>query len=264
VLFGARQVWPAHGVADGKAFELLIYLACQPPEGAAREDVAEALWPEADVREDEAHRIRNLRYRLRKVLQSVPGGPQEDGIVPERLLLRLDPSRVQSDAHEFLTLVRAARAQPGPAAVPLLEHARALYAGDLLAGPDARRYAWVDERDTSGVTLREHFRRQFQVATRALADAQLQLDKLPAAVQLYRELVEMDPTDDDCWQALFRLHAQRGDRAALVREEQRMHELLQTLSGDDGPSLDPSDETRLVYQRALDALEAARRVAVEA
>lgn len=259
VLCAGQQVWPRPSAGgEMKPWELLLFLACQPAEGVSIDMAVEALWPEDDEPDNAPHRFRQLRYRLRNSLSSVPGAPSTDGICLEHGTLLLDPGLVHSDAQEFLALVRSARITPGPGAVPLCEQARALFAGDLLEGPDARRYAWVDERDASGVTLREHFRRLFQQTSIKLAELYA-IAGDPAAIELYEELTEIDPGDERLWCALFRLHAERRDRPALMRAEQRMREALQDMTGEpDGsasPQLeDPSLETVHEYQRLLATL----------
>jgi two-component SAPR family response regulator len=145
-------VWPRNG-GDAKPWELLLFLASQPLEGVSKDAVISALWPHEETVEDLAHRLRQLRFRLRRQLQQVPGGPQNDGISLDRRVLRIDPGIMHSDAQEFLTLVRSVRINPGDDAIQRLEQARALYVGDLLTGPDVRRYAWLDERDDSGVSI---------------------------------------------------------------------------------------------------------------
>ncbi len=143
--------------------------------------------------------------------------------------------------------------------MPLCEQARALFAGDLFEGPDARRYAWVDERDDSGVTLREHFRRLFQQTSTKLAELYAVAGDLAASIELYGELTEIDPGDERLWRALFRLHAQRGDRTALMRAEQRMREVLRDMTAESEPASspqieDPTLETVQEYQRLLASL----------
>jgi nucleoid-associated protein YgaU/DNA-binding SARP family transcriptional activator len=261
VLCAGRQVWPRMSASDFKPWELLLYLACQPPEGVSSQDAVEALWPEDDDVKP-GPRFRQLRYRLRQLLADVPGAPESDGICLEHGTLRLDPDVVHSDATEFLGLVRSARINPGPDVTSQLERARALYMGDLLEGPDARRYAWVDERDPGGVTLREHFRKLFQQASSKLAELYASCGALAPAVHVYRELTEIDPGDERLWRALFRLHAELGDRPALVREEHRMREALRDLAADfddsaDGQLDEPSRETAQEYQRLLASLRTA-------
>jgi DNA-binding SARP family transcriptional activator len=131
--------------------------------------------------------------------------------------------------------------------------------GDLLEGPDARRYAWVDERGDSGVTLREHFRRLFEQASVKLAELYASSGDLGASIELYREMTELDPGDERLWRALFRLHADRGDRVALVREEHRMRAALRDLATElehsSSPQIEePSRETVHEYQRLLASL----------
>ena len=260
VLCAGQQVWPRRPGGDAKPWEFLLYLACQPAEGVSIDDAVEGLWPEDEEATNPGHRFRQLRYRLRHMLATVEGAPATDGICLERGTLRLDPGVIYSDAQEFLGLVRSARINPGPGAIQHLERARELYLGDLLEGPDARRYAWVDERDDSGVTLREHFRRLFQQASTRLAEMYATSGDLAASIDLYRELTEIDPSDERLWRALFRLHADRGDRLALVREEHRFRAALRELAAevdDDGGAQidDPSRETLQEYQRLLAGLQ---------
>jgi DNA-binding SARP family transcriptional activator len=180
--------------------------------------------------------------------------------------LRLDPGVVRSDAQEFLELLRGARLNPGSNAIRLYERARALFVGDLLEGPDARRYAWVDERGETGVTLREHFRRLFEQASTKLAELYAISGDLSASIDVYRELTEIDPGDERLWRALFRLHADRADRVALMREEHRMREALRDLAAEledstSPPVEEPSRETVDEYQRLLVNLRSPERAA---
>jgi DNA-binding SARP family transcriptional activator len=256
VLCAGFQVWPSTVSGDAKPWELLLYLACQPAEGVAKAEAVEALWPEDEEPEDAPHRFRQLRYRLRRLLLAAPRAPDSEGICLDRGTLRLDPHIVASDAQAFLAHVRRAKVTSGPEAVEHLEQARALYTGDLMEGPDARRYAWVVERDDSGVTLREHFRRLFQQATCRLAELNAASGALEASVDLYRELSDIDPADERVWLSLFRLHAERGDRLALLREEHRMRETLRELTEEFGPTDAAEDgelsrETAREFQRLL-------------
>jgi len=265
VLCAGQQVWPRAPGGELKPWEFLLYLACQPAEGIAGEDAVEALWPEDEEADNAPHRFRQLRYRLRHMLADVPGAPETDGICLDRRgTLRLDPGIIHSDAQEFLELVRKARISPGVAAIEYLERARALYVGDLLVGRDARRYTWLDERDDSGVTLREHFRRQFEQVSTRLAELYTSSGQPDAALDLYRELTELEPGDERLWRALFRLHAGRDDGSALVREESRMRAALRELAAEveDTPTPqleEPSSETVQEYQRLLASVRDSQR-----
>jgi two-component SAPR family response regulator len=200
-----------------------------------------ALWRDHGLTED-AHRFRQLRYRLRRQLQQVPRAPDTDGICLDRHMLRLDPEVVWSDVQHFAALVRSARCNPGGDAIQRLEQARALYTGELLLGQGLRRYAWIDERDASGVTLREHFSRLLQKASERLAELYAEAGELTAAIDLYRELTEADPAHEGLWLALFRLHARRSDRNALIAEDRRLRYMLRVLAHELG-ALAPREVT---------------------
>jgi DNA-binding SARP family transcriptional activator len=230
-------MWPGSG-GDVKPWELLLYLACQPAEGIARQTVMQALWRDEYVTND-AHRFRQLRYRLRQHLQQVPDAPDSDGICFDRHLLRLDPGVVWSDAQHFAALVCSARRNPGGDVIQRLERARALYTGDLLVREELRRYPWIDERDGSGVTLREHFRRLLQKASERLAQLYAESGEPSAAIDVYRELTETDPAHEDLWLALFRLQAQRNDRNALIAEDQRLRHMLRVFASELGAPPSP-------------------------
>jgi DNA-binding SARP family transcriptional activator len=185
----------------------------------------------------------------------------------DRRQLKFDPGIVYSDAQEFLEHVRAVRVNPAADAVERLERARTLYVGDLLEGPDARRYAWLDERGDSGVTLREHFRRLFQNASVRLAELYTAENALDQAIDLYRELTDIDPVDERLWLGLFRIHAQRNDRQALVEEESRLRQTLRDLAEEmdiaGQPHVDePSPETSAEYRRLLASIPEREPVAV--
>ncbi|MBV9893706.1 MAG: hypothetical protein JO020_06040, partial [Chloroflexi bacterium] len=253
-----EQVWPRGG-GDAKPWELLLYLATQQAEGVTRGAAMEALWPDAEAKgltDDVNHRLRQMRYRLRRQLQQVHEAPDSDGVCMDRRALRLDPQIVYSDAQEFLKLERESRLQAdphGPAAIEQLERMRALYVGDLLDGPDARRYAWVDERGDSGVTLREHFRKLFHNACLRLAEAYTSTGRVEDATEVYHDLTEMDPADERLYVALFRLRACADDLSGMEAEHGRMLELLRELADDLDPAdpqvPEPDAETMAEYQR---------------
>jgi len=81
-------------------------------------------------------------------------------------------------------------------------------------------------------------------------------------------LTEIDPSDERLWRALFRLHADRGDRLALVREEHRLRAALRQAAEaadvDDSASQqieEPSRETVQEYQRLMAGLQEREREA---
>jgi len=89
---------------------------------------------------------------------------------------------------------------------------------------------------------------------------------LEASIDLYRELTEIDPGDERLWRALFRLHADRGDRLALMREEHRLRTALRALAADvdeigSSEVEEPNNEALQEYQRLLAGLQEREREA---
>jgi DNA-binding SARP family transcriptional activator/nucleoid-associated protein YgaU len=266
VLHAGRRIWPAGAGGDAKPWEVLVLLATHPASGVAREAIVAALWPD-DPEADANHRLRQLRYRLRACLdRCLPGFGADPIRIQPGGILSLDPALVRSDAQQFLELIEAARTTSGPAAIPVYEQARALYAGDLLGAPEARKFAWVDDRPASGVTLREAFRAHFHNLTMRLGQLYVEAERLEEAESLYEELTTADAGDESLWRALFRVLGERGDRQGLARAERRMRRALQELDaearivGQSGAaSAEPSEDTLRELQRLVDALDAAQR-----
>lgn len=198
----------------GKPQALLAYLLLYPRTPHTREQLLDALWPEAPT--DRARRyLSNALYRLREAL-----GNQWLEVEAERLSLRRD--RLWVDVWEFERL--AASAAPAD-----WDEALALYAGELL--PEV--YAdWVL---LPRLAVRE---RQLALLTTA-AEACARAARWPEAAAHFRRLAAADPLNEA---------AQRGVMHALARlgrlaEALEVFEQLQaTLRSElDVP---PSSETR--------------------
>jgi DNA-binding SARP family transcriptional activator len=154
---------------------------------------------------------------------------------------------VSSDAHQFTNLLRVARCD-GALALGALEQAHALYEADLFDSPTAPPFAWAIDPGDDGTGLRQRYRKQFLGASRRLADLHLAGGEgayVERAVDLYRRLVQVDPSDERTWRALLSAHAKRRDRAALDREWQRLIETLRALDTDASPEA----ETSALYRR---------------
>jgi len=67
------------------------------------------------------------------------------------------------------------------------------------------------------------------------------------ALELYEELVRLDPSSERLWSALFRLHARLGDRASLERDWRRLCQVLQ----DEEADAQPCGSTQELYQQLL-------------
>ncbi len=256
--------------ASFKAWEVLAFLAAQPTGAVAKEKILAAVWPDVDA-ERAGARLRTALTRLRALLAGQVPNLSGDVVRAERNgIRRLDTSLVGSDVHQFVLLLRtAAKLPPNEAKVALIE-ARRLYSGDLLSGRSVGFYEWVEERDGSGVTLREHYREEFYRATQRLARLYYQAEQAALAVPLYKELLKAEPTLEDVVRELYRCYQHLGDLTSLIREDRHLRQALREAYADpDDPVSDPQDyqpepETVAVFgeiRRELEGrgLDAARR-----
>src|SRR5205807_836348 len=131
----------------------------------------------------------------------------------------------------FVALCEEAKTLPDDDAKAAYHRARELYTDDLLV---ERSYEWVEERDESGLTLRELYREMYVRATKDLADLHLRDREASAAIPLYRELLRGQPTVEALVRALFRCYRLTRDKSALVREERHLRQLLCEATEADG------------------------------
>jgi len=228
--------------ASFKAWEVLAFLAAQPTGAVAKEKILAAVWPDVDA-ERAGVRLRTALTRLRALLAGQVPNLSGDVVRAERDgTRRLDTSLVGSDVHHFVVLLRTAAKLPPHEATVALIAARKLYSGDLLSGRFAGCYEWVEERDGSGVTLREHYREEFYRATQRLARLYYQEEQAALAVPLYKELLKAEPTLEDVVRELYRCYQYVGDLTSLIREDRHLRQALREAYADpDDPGSDPQD-----------------------
>jgi len=257
--------------ASFKAWEVLAFLAAQPTGAVAKDKILAAVWPDVDA-ERAGARLRTALTRLRALLAGQIPNLSGDVVRAERDgTRRLNTSLVTSDVHQFVLLLRTAtKLPPNEAKVALIE-ARKLYSGDLLSGRSAGFYEWVEERDGSGVTLREHYREEFYRATQQLARLYYQEEQAALAAPLYKELLKAEPTLEDVVRELYRCYQSLGDLTSVIREDRHLRQALREAYADpDDPVDDPQDyqperETVALFseiRRELEGrgLDAARRL----
>jgi len=259
VTSGAREIIPSSDQGGQyKAWELLAFLAVQPGGAAPRDKVLGAIWPAAH--EERGRKRRGLAMvRLRELLVRQVPGLTSDIVRTERNgTCRLDMTCVFSDVQQFLKLCRAARKQPPAEAKVSYQRSLALYRGDLLSD---RSYQWLDERDDSGVSLRERCREHHLQAMQRLARLHCQDGEVHLAVPLYKRLLKFEPTLEDVVRELFRCYQRLGDLGALVREERHFRQALRDAyrdpdDPDDDPELyQPEPETIAVFQEVFAHLQ---------
>jgi DNA-binding SARP family transcriptional activator len=263
VLHRGRQIWPPDR-GRFKHWEVLVFLAAQPTGTVAREKLTEALWPGQDPRRDgdPTRPLRSQLYLLRQaVAQEAPEVPGDFVLLHRNGLCALDPAVVTSDVHRFVALCEEAKTLPPAEAKAGYRQALGLYRDDLLT---RRQYEWLDERDESGLTLRELYREMHRRATKELADLHLREGEAAAAIPLYRALLRAHPLAETLVRSLFRCYRLTGDRAALLREERRLCEALRPAAAGEGDPAraEPEPKTSALFQRFLAELDARQETTV--
>lgn len=263
---GGREITPSSEEgASFKAWEVLAFLAAHPEGAVSKERLLAAVWPDVDA-DRAGNRMRVAMVRLRALLaRQVPGLPSEAVRADRDGTCRLDTTLISSDVHQFVTLCRTAAKFPPEEAKSALQRARAAYGGDLLPGRGSRFYEWVDERDESGVSLRESYREEYYRVTQRLARSFCREGRPDLAVPLYRGLLKAEPTLEDLVRELYRCYQQLGDLSSLIREDRHLRQSLREAyydpddPEDDPNSYQPEPETVELFTTIRRELEAAGR-----
>ncbi|WP_136708948.1 alpha/beta hydrolase [Agromyces sp. H66] len=214
------------GFARRDAAHLLKLLALTPSHRLHREQVIDALWPEATP-ESVANRLHKAAHFVRRATG------RHDAIVLEGDTVALFPyADLRVDALEFEEAAGRATSVRHPAmAEAAVEAALAGYAGDLLP--------FDLYEDWTGI-----HRRRLQLLRR---------DLLRRAGR-FEQLVAIDPTDEDAHVAIMRARLDAGDRTGALHQ----YDLLaRTLEAEFG--FGPGVEARELRERALDRRSAAAR-----
>ena len=200
----------AGGWLDQRPGQLLKYLVAGRGRSAPVEDIAEAIWPDAE--RTSVSTTRHLVHVLRGHLEpDREPGRTSASIVSVRGGYALDPTQVTVDADEFAAAAGAALARlaAGDAEAPAgLEAALALYGGDFLA--DEPYAEWAQDE-------RERLRALAGRVLRALADIAAARDDLGAAGAYLERLALMEPFDSDVHRRLIALSLREGARSRAVR-----------------------------------------------
>ena len=219
---------PAIALPTRKSQALLAYLALPLGRTHPRDKLASLLW--GGIREESARAsLRQALFAIRKAVGAIPA-VRQDGDA-----LALDPAAVEVDASTFERLVR----EGTPAA---LEHAAALYQGDLLSG------FTVDEAPFEEWLLgeRERLRELALEGFAKLLARQRGAGATEPAVQTALRLLALDPLQEPVHRTLMRLYADLGRRGAALRHYQHCVSVLGRELG-----IEPEPETKALYQEIL-------------
>jgi len=189
---------------------LLMLLAMNHGRQVHREQIIDALWPDATL----ASGIRSLQVAVSSIRQCLnAGGISEGALRRHGDAYALELPSASDQLADFQRLARAATQAPRPKALQLRLAALDRYPGDLL--PEVGPAEWVVEERTRLRLLAA------EVGSEAARDA-LAADDLRAALEAARRSVALDPYHDSSWQLIVEICERIGDHsaAAIARREQ--------------------------------------------
>lgn len=214
----------AHKIKRAATYELLAYLAFHP-QGASRDELTEAIWPEQDP----------ARTRPR-LWQSVTEAKRalDKAWIHHGERYQIDRAKVRVDLDDLDRLLTASGGgMTDPAA---LESALALWRGEPLEGSD---YLWSEgEIRNLHATLVDLLER--------VGRSRLGRDDARGALQLAEQAITLDGLHEPSWRLALQAEHSLGLRESITR---RYDELARSL--DDQLGLEPARETRLVYRQLL-------------
>ena len=191
------------------------------------------LWPEADI---EAAR-NNLRQTLHLARQILRGETNSvSGMLTDHngWLCLTHEGEIWVDAEAFETAAAECRQSKD---ARTYQAALALYTGELLA--EDRYEDWIATRRESlrdlYLSLLSELGRMFE----ALGDTE-------QAIDIYHQLVAIDPTAEHAHRALMRLYTLKGYRQRALQQYHRLREIL-----DRELALDPDLDSRRLHEDIL-------------
>jgi DNA-binding SARP family transcriptional activator len=227
------------GFSFRRPLQVLAFLAMAPGYEAPREELVEAVWPdatEAAIRRNFHPTVSLLRRHLRSAV-----GEAFAVVVAENGTYRLDPElRWRVDARVFEDERNAGREHRDAG---LLEEAArrwrqawAVYEGPFMQGFHG---PWVASR-------RELLHVAYMGLLRDLGSLFLELERWVDAEDALRRLLLEDPLEEGVYALLMTAYARRGRRDLVNRQFERLRKILLSELG-----VEPSSATLAVYNELM-------------
>lgn len=240
-LLGGFRVERSDGLLEDSAWQqrrsakqLIKLIAAHPDHVLHREQILEILWRDVDPM-SATNSFAKALHAARRALEPERVPRQYSAYLHFKDdVFALDSERVSVDADVFQRLAKdALRARTMSGYLSAL----AAYGGELL--PEDRYEDWAEQRRHSLSTLH----RQLLLG---LADEYLKRGERGQATEVFRVVLQHDPTNEEVQRRLIRLYAETGNRSEAIRQFQTCREVLASELG-----ITPSRMTEELYQAVL-------------
>jgi ATP/maltotriose-dependent transcriptional regulator MalT/DNA-binding SARP family transcriptional activator len=214
---------------------LVRFMAVHADQPVPEDMVFEALWPGLST--SSARRSLQVAVsRARKVLD-LPGAEQsviESADRSYRLALR---DRDTIDAEEFLASAEIALGERGEARADLLANARSLWRGEALA---------EDRYEDWATAYRERLADHYIAVLTALIELHQAAAEHARSADIGRELVDLDPLNEEGHRALMTAYSRTGRRGHALRQYLECRRALV-----EGLGVEPAEETARLQAQIL-------------
>ncbi|SDE46870.1 Two-component response regulator, SAPR family, consists of REC, wHTH and BTAD domains [Paenibacillus sp. UNCCL117] len=217
-----------------KTEELMAYLFLKKGHNIPKWEIIDKIWP--DSTEEQAHsHLHTTLYKVRRTLKDA-GIEAHIAFINSCYKLSLQPVVCDLDLLEQQAKTAALTDDRSAA-----EHERFLasHQGDLFEGLD---YAWSE-------SFREYYRGLFTDMSRRLASYWIERENYTAAASAINRALSKSTLDENSHELQLQIHFLRKDRTALVKQYNKLTELLRTELG-----LAPRESTRRLYEKMLEQL----------
>jgi DNA-binding SARP family transcriptional activator len=217
--FGKFQVTDGTELLDEETLhspmllKLLMYLVLYRDKTLTTEDIADAIWQDENI-ENPAGALKNLMYRLRKVLIASFG--EADFILTNRGSYHWNPNiQVNIDIDEFERLISKAKLENiCEKAIVSYEQAIQLYQGDFMA--QLMDMSWI-------VPLNSYYHSMYLTVVKALAELYVKKEQFELLEKLCSEALCYESGDEQlyCYQIEARMHCGKISLALESYEKAR-------------------------------------------
>lgn len=225
-----------------KAKELLLYLVIHRNRFVPKEEICQALWPQADAKQADRDFKVALNHLLKVIEPNRNAREKSYFILRRQTMYQLNPhAGIHADFLRFHQYKEAGFQEKVPelAMVQLLKAAR-LYKGKLFE--EKRSTDWL-------LAERDQYEQHYLHILERLAQTSIRLRQYTNTLTWAEQLVRLDPTWEEAYRLLMYAHYQLHNRTQSIRWYERCKTMLQDEFG-----IAPMETTEEMYKMIMHEL----------